>query len=334
MSARAHFEVVLARDYYSRFLQLIPSAKHQIVLSAMTVRAGPLSGKILREMVAAARRGVAVHVLADVFCQHLVNRPNYLDRKGFKAECATTRELLNEIHALGGTVDWVGRMGLNPYAGRYHAKVSVVDEHVFSFGGVNFCDDAFGNIDYMLHAHDAALAAKLRRLIADNGKGLPAADIELPVDTQDTILFDAGQRGVSIIYERACELAAKAAKITYISQMCPSGRLGELIKQTQNTCYFNRPSQTGVRPDSVAQYWDNWRTGLTNHYESEQYLHAKCILYELKDGTKAVISGSHNFSWRGVAFGTKEIALYSTNPETWRKMQDIAYVVATSGGTG
>jgi phosphatidylserine/phosphatidylglycerophosphate/cardiolipin synthase-like enzyme len=333
MAKAVNFSVVMARDYYAQLLQLILSAKKRIVLAAMTVRAGPDSGRILRAITTAARRGVAVHVVADVFCQHAINRPNYLNRSGFRAECAETRELLNEIHALGGTVDWVGKMGLNPYAGRYHVKASVVDDHIFSFGGVNFCDDAFGNIDYMLYAKSASLANTLESLIISNGQGLPALDSEMPIDARNTILFDAGTRGVSVIYARACELAAKAAKITYISQMCPSGRLGTLIKQTQYTCHFNRPEQTGWRPDSLAQYWDNWRTGIVNHYESEQYLHAKCILYELKDGTTAAISGSHNFSWRGVAFGTKEIALCSTDKDVWRAMQDVVYAVATASQT-
>jgi hypothetical protein len=53
-------------------------------------------------------------------------------------------------------------------------------------------------------------------------------------------------------------------------------------------------------------------------------------LFELKDGSKAVLSGSHNFSWRGVAFGTKEIALYSTDPNVWRRLQDVVYMVATA----
>ncbi|HKX73207.1 MAG TPA: phospholipase D-like domain-containing protein [Candidatus Saccharimonadales bacterium] len=328
------FAVLQAAEYYNEFLALIPKAKKRIVLSAMVVRSGPKTGKILQAMVSAARRNVKVHVLADVFCQHaMVSRPDYLSAEGFRHECAETRELLNEIHALGGTVDWVGRVGLNPYAGRYHAKVSIVDDHVFTFGGVNFCDDAFGNIDYMLYAKQAALADRLERLVADNGKGFPPADLRVQLDAHATLLFDAGRKGESVIYSRATELAAAAKTVTYVSQMCPSGMLGQRIKQTAHTCYFTRPEQTGIRPDTLAQLWDGWRTGIKNQYEGDAYVHAKVILYELKDGTKAVLSGSHNFSYRGVAFGTKEIALESSDPELWRKLHDIVYAVATASGT-
>lgn len=332
-SSPLDFSVLRPAEYYERFLHLVTSAKQRVVLSAMVVRSGPQTSVILRALIAAARRNVRVHVLADVFCQHGVSRPDYLTRGGFRHECAETRELLNEIHALGGTVDWVGRMGLNPYAGRYHAKVSIADDTVFSFGGVNFCDDSLSNIDYMLCATQKELADTLERLVADNAKGLPPVDLEVALDTRSTLLFDAGHKGDSIIYRRACQLALAAKQVTYVSQMCPGGELGARIRQTGNTCYFTRPGQTGFRPDALAQLWDGWRVGLKNHYEGNEYIHAKLILYELKDGTKALLSGSHNFSYRGVAFGTKEIALESTDPELWRKLHDIVYTVATASGT-
>lgn len=332
-SAPIVFDVLRAHEYYDEFLRLVPTAKKRIVLSAMVVRSGPKTSKILRAIEAAARRNVKVHILVDVFYQHRLGRPDYLTPAAYRHECAETRELLTRIHSLGGTVSWVGRISLNPYAGRYHAKVSIVDDTVFSFGGVNFCDDAFGNTDYMLHTTQASLADTLERMVLDNANGLPKADQEIVLDTQSTLLFDAGIKGESIIYKRACELARAAKKVLYVSQMCPTGELASYMKQTNNTCYFNRPSHTGFRPDTVAQIWDNWRSGLQNHYEGDAYVHAKFILFDMKDGTKALLSGSHNFSYRGVAFGTKEIALESTDEQLWRKLHDIVYTVATAAGT-
>jgi hypothetical protein len=52
------------------------------------------------------------------------------------------------------------------------------------------------------------------------------------------------------------------------------------------------------------------------------------MLFELNDGSKVVLSGSHNFSWRGVAFGTKEIALQSSDPALWRRLHDVVFKVA------
>lgn len=324
------WDVVLAHDYCAALLELISKAQRRVVITAMVVRSGQHTGPVLRAAAEAAGRGVKVHILGDIYSQHGISRPSVISRHAFKSECLDTRRILANLQANGGRSTWVGRMGLNPYAHRYHAKMTVIDDHVYSFGGVNFSDDSMENIDYMLHTEDAALATKLQQLAASNADGLPAADLEVPLGKQNSLLFDAGTPGSSIIYDRACQLAAQSAKVTYVSQMYPSGRLGQLISHTQNTCYFNRPWQTGLRPDSLAQAWDGWRGGIPNHYTGSHYVHAKLILFELKDGTKAVLSGSHNFSKRGVTFGTKEIALYSTSPALWRKLQDVIYAVATS----
>jgi phosphatidylserine/phosphatidylglycerophosphate/cardiolipin synthase-like enzyme len=274
-----------------------------------------------------------VHILSDVFAQHKATRPDYLTPEGFRQECADTVHLLERIAAAGGRVSWVGKVGLNPYAGRYHAKVTVIDDDVLSFGGVNFTDDSLNNVDYMLSTKDDSLAQRLAKLVADNANDKPATDTQAKLTATHTMLFDAGNRKKSIIYDRACELAQQSTRITYVSQMCPSGKLAQFIKHVPHTCYFNRPERTGLRPDTLAQLWDGWRAGVTNHYEGAAYLHAKFILFELKDGTKACLSGSHNFSWRGVAFGTKEIALLSTDPVLWRRMQDMVYKVATQART-
>jgi cardiolipin synthase len=329
MPKTAGFKVVLAQDYTAQITQLINSAKKRIVIAAMTMRAGEVAGPILQAVVNAARRGINVHIVADVFCQHGSNRPDGISHSRFRHDCAQTRELLNEIHALGGTVDWVGRIGLNPYAGRMHCKATIIDDNVFSFGGVNFCDDGFRNIDYMLYVKDAAVANDVHNIVGN----LPATNIEMPLNAANTLLYDGGRKGESLIYDRACELAGRARAVVYVSQMCPTGRLADVLKQAKATCYFNQPAKTGLKPSTLAQLWDNWRTGTINHYEGDAYVHAKCMLFELKDGTKAVLSGSHNFSWRGVTFGTKEIALLSTDPELWRKLQAIVYKVATDGGT-
>jgi cardiolipin synthase len=324
MPATAAPEVVLAPDYIPRILPLIQSAKKRITLAAMVVRAGPATEPVLHACIDAARRGVAVHVVADVFGQHDMHSLAGVSHKIFKQQCAQTRELLNEIHALGGTVDWVGRIGLNPYAGRYHCKATIIDDYVFSFGGINFCDDALGNIDYMVHVKNPGLAAKLSHTITS----MPALDIEVAIDAKNSFLYDAGKKGDSIIYDRACQLAAVSKKVTYISQMCPSGKLADVLKTTQSVCYFNQPGKTGLGPSSLAQLWDTWRTKTVNHYEGDAYIHAKCMLFELNDGSKVVLSGSHNFSWRGVAFGTKEIALQSSDPALWRRLHDVVFKVA------
>ena len=48
-------------------------------------------------------------------------------------------------------------------------------------------------------------------------------------------------------------------------------------------------------------------------YGRDQYLHAKFILFTMPDGSKVAITGSHNFMFGSVAFGTREIALETSD---------------------
>jgi hypothetical protein len=103
--------------------------------------------------------------------------------------------------------------------------------------------------------------------------------------------------------------------------MCPSGRLAKLLNSTNNVCYFIRPSQVDP-PSNLALIFDKARFGIKNHYKGKGYIHAKFILTEGNDGSKHIISGSNNFSWRGIAFGTKEIAVHSTDATLWQTFYD------------
>lgn len=327
------FDVVPAKKYYTDLQTAVGQATTRIVLSAMTLRADPNIQTLLGTVAAAAERGVRVLIVADHYSFYGAGRPESVSRHDFAVALKATRAIAQHLSAAGVQLHWVGNANqLSPYTGRYHAKISVIDNTVWSFGGTNLSDDAFTNIDYMLHCQDEGIANALERLVLMITKNQPHTDYSQPLNGQDTLLFDAGVSGKSIIYSTACALTAQATRVYYVSQMCPSGQLAKLLGATNATCYFNRPAATGLRAGTLAQAWDNWRTGIQNYYKSKQYLHAKCILFELNDGAKVVLSGSHNFSYRGVAFGTKEIALKSTDGHLWQQLYDqIVQPLATAG---
>jgi hypothetical protein len=321
------FLVTETDNYYAQLLTKVRSAKHRVLIAAMAVRSSPLTAPILAEAAQAARRGVNVRIIADPYGLTPFARDTYTSASAFKVLVRQTREQLDAIRLNGGTIHWIGHIGINPFKGRYHPKITVVDNTTYSFGGINF--DGTHAIDYMLHAQDTTLAEQLWQLSGDNTHGLPAQDVSLRLNLSNMLLFDAGIPGKSIIYERACSLTKDARKVYFISPLCPSGRLAELLKSTQSICYFNRPSQeSGFTRLALA--WDAWRTGVPNQYEGTADFHAKCMLFEMSDGAKVVLSGSNNFSWRGVAFGTKEIALQSTDPQLWKSLHDIVFKVATA----
>ncbi len=311
-----NMQLVTTAEYYPELLRAVAQARQRIVLAAMVVLADERTTPILQAIVAASKRGVKVCILHDVYSQTWFST-SHVSRRERPQLVASTRAMLAQLARAGAEIIEYGTIGRNPFKGRCHIKITVVDDVAYTFGGVNFAAPHFDHTDYMFRIAQKTLADKLEAIVHNTVK--TRENIEWPIDTANTLLFDGGQPKQSVIYDRACELAASAKHIYYISQMAPSGRLARLLQQTESDCYFNRPS-VGSPVLTASLLIDQMRGTVKNLYKHQRYIHAKFILFELKDGSKALVSGSNNFSWRGVAYGTQEIALMSTDDGLWQQL--------------
>jgi cardiolipin synthase A/B len=303
--------------YVKALLKTIPQAKKRVVVAAMVMLSGEKTDQVFEVLKKAAQRGVSVRVLIDNYTRFmgLLNKAD----KG-RIRLKRTFTTLEELSGLGARVYYFGRIGLIPYKGRCHLKISIVDDDVFSFGGINFNDEDFQRADYMLHTQSRTYADCLEELVKRvGGAQPPLANGEVEIDETATILFDGGKPHDPGIYEKACELTAQALKVHYVSHMAPSSKLAHLLQETNATIYTSRPDQMPA-PNSWGQAYDLQKYRLTNSYTRTTELHAKFILFELPGGRRALLSGSHNFSYRGVAFGTQEMALYSTDKALWGQL--------------
>jgi len=314
----AGLHLVTPAEYRRALLQGIPNATRRVVIAAMIVLWGGQTEAIFDEIQKALQRGVQVTILLDIFTaatllNHMPHARQYWEK---------TNALLHELYSAGATIYRVGSMGMNPYRKRCHVKITVIDNDAYSFGGINFFNEQFQNNDYMLLVRSQQYADCLVELVDRIGRSkgrLPNAAVH--IDTAHTILFDGGQPDDSIIYQKACELAAQATRAYYVSQCAVSGPLAKLLGDINTTYYTNRPEHMHL-PSSWAQAFDLQRYHTTNSYSRSQYIHAKYILFELPGGRRALLSGSNNFSYRGIAYGTKEIALYSTDRDLWQQLLD------------
>lgn len=323
--------VVPAEEYFQMLLREVPRAKKRIVLAAMVLVWGERTAPIFIMLQDALARGVRVTVLLDNF-----TRLTYLN--GLKPVATRTKRIkqtftaLKELAGKGAHIYTVGKVGFPPHKGRCHIKVTVIDNHSFSFGGVNFVDQAFKLHDYMLHSEKPEVADCLEQLVDRVGKAKASLNDGEVAFGSDSVLFDGGKRKQSIIYDRAVELASTATRAWYVSHLVPSGKLATALNKIDTAFYYNRPEQMIV-PDSWAQAYDEQKHRVSNRYEGKNPIHAKFILFEQKDGEKVLLSGSHNFSYRGVSFGTKEIALCSTNQKLWNELRTFikTHITKSSG---
>lgn len=115
---------------------------------------------------------------------------------------------------------------------------------------------------------------------------------------------------------------AEAESVVLVSQYCPTGRLGRLIKKVPHSLYFNPPANASglnkwvIRSGMLV-------SGIRTLYSRPSYVHAKCIIVTLPSGKKVAITGSHNFSWGGVRLGTREIALQTRDPHVIAQLEEF-----------
>lgn len=303
-------ELISPYEYIRRAAKAARAAKKRIYVLSLVVADHDETHPLIVELEAAAQRGVEVVVAADVFTYGEVGG-SFFPPRYYSHGVREMNRMVKRIKKAGVKFQWLGRGRITLYHGRTHTKWCIIDDTIYSFGGVNLYDGGIQNIDYMFELHNEALANRLvqeqiRIQKAERtSTNFPSFSYE-----QDglTVLIDGGIIGQSIIYRRALELSEQASAITYVSQYCPTGRLARNIKKVPTRLYFNRPSQADGK-NKIALIISRIISGLKTEYTRARYLHAKCIIFTMKDGSKVALTGSHNFAQTGVLLGTREIAL-------------------------
>jgi len=227
------------------------------------------------------------------------------------------------LTGLGVHFNWLGRGRITLFHGRTHTKWCIVDDTLFTFGGVNLYDEGVRNVDYMFKLTDKKLAERLiqEQIRIQNAERRSNNYPSVSYEHNDmTVLIDGGIIGQSVIYRRAIELAEQAMHITFVSQYPPTGKLGRILKSKSANLYYNRPLQAEGLNRIVIRI-SQLLSGLHTKYTRAQYLHAKCIIFTFTNGTKTAITGSHNFAYTGVLLGTREIALETQNQDVINQLE-------------
>ncbi len=272
----------------------------------------------------AAKRGVEVVIAGDIFTFGEVGG-GFLPFRYYSHGARSANHMVRNLKKAGVKFHWLGKGRITLYHGRTHSKWCVADDTVYTFGGVNLYEEGIQNIDYMFAHTDTKLADR----IVEEQKRVQKAEARssnypsVAFEHGDmTVLIDGGIIGQSVIYRRAVELAEKASHITFVSQYCPTGKLSRILKKKSTVLYYNRPFQAEGLNRIVIRI-GQFTSGLVTEYKKARYLHAKCIIFTFEDGSKAAITGSHNFAYTGVLLGTREIALETRDPKIIAQLENF-----------
>lgn len=308
-------QIVSPSEYVAQATDLINKATSRVSLIAMVIADHPETEPLIAALKHAAERGVLVTVAADIFTYGEVSG-GFVPLRYYSIGSRQATAMAKSLKAAGVHFEWLGRNHALIMTGRTHSKWCVVDDTSFVFGGVNLYDEGIKNSDYMFCVKDKNLADRLhkeQRHIHEAERtftNFTSSRMKLP---NGIALFDGGIMGHSVIYQHAVALAKKAQHVTFVSQYCPTGRLGRILKKKNTDFYFNLPENAPGFNKYLIKL-SMFFTGIQTKYAKTAYLHGKFIIFTMPDGTKTAITGSHNFAYTGVLFGTREVALETSDP--------------------
>lgn len=318
-------ELMLPQDYINQATCLADSATKQIHLVSLSIIRDPATNTFIDSVLKASQRGIKVHVAAD-FLTFVYTFSGHWLRLFTGRDTNIAEKLRREFKKSGAKFCWLGKQYVPFLFGRTHSKWTVIDDDVFTFGGVNIEKAGIQDrVDYMFHIHDH----KLANLLVNEQHKIEKAD---PISRMlknhsvktdyGTVLLDSGQIGKSIIYDHAIKLAQESKSIIFVSQYCPSGALGRALSQTDAKVYFNHKDNAS-KINKVMIGSRKMLGQQHNLYNHPRYLHAKFIIGTLPDGTKRAITGSHNFATAGAHAGTREIALETTDSQIISQLENF-----------
>lgn len=312
------YRLLPSTDYVNELIRSINSATERIDMIALTIAEDKMTGELIDALCLASERGVKVSIGFDLFFTYREIEKTSRRWWTFWNRTQLLRDTRRRLRRSGARVQWLGQSGLFIFFRRTHIKWSIIDDVVYSFGGVNLYHEGISNADYMFRVEDKTLADDLRAehqriLAADRaGRGYKS---HLFGTLTHTILIDGGKPRDSIIYRHALIYAREAEKIDFVSQYSPTGRLGQILRRHPDTqLYFNHWRKADDIFNRVLIRWSMTVNRTKTQYQKRRYLHAKFMIFTMPNGSEIAISGSHNFVASGGWLGTREVALETTDP--------------------
>lgn len=304
-------------DYHTELLSSIDAAGDRILLETMMLDQAGGMEEVMDACLRARKRGVGALMIYDIYSHiGIMGKQGMASFRAFQSRIA-------ELEREGMIIHKVGAKQINPFAGRHHAKAAIIDNHAYIGGGVNLSGDSFDTHDYMVRYDDPLLTQALYDALPAGALDRSEDQVLFKDDTTE-VLLDAGNKHDSLIYDRTCELAEQATKVWYVSKLAPDGKL-QTILSTKDTQYWYNSFKSATSFDKLAIFIDQTKAKVINNYSGDEMLHAKFCVFDMPDGTREAITGSHNFNSRGVAFGTQELAIHTKDQALCEQLIEFAH---------
>ncbi|MBA3724538.1 MAG: hypothetical protein H0W89_06685 [Candidatus Levybacteria bacterium] len=236
-----------------------------------------------------------------------------------------------------------------------HVKIALANEAAW-FGTMNMRELDFDMSNFMIKLTDPRWVGviqdvfeqtekphdksekKADKVYADNDEGLPSTT---------EFLLDAGERGQSIIYERANQMAAslqEGDEFILIGQWPPIKRMyghiietldektmsagahGTYLMSPAEKLHPHRRASLFLQKQVEKKHANNPNVALEN---LARETHLKILLIKHADGSREMIAGSHNLTKSTVRHGTRELSMWTKDATVIDQVED--YVTQIRG---
>lgn len=328
-------------EFLEDFVSEINNAKQSVQIQSMNFETGRVMSILTKALLDAAGRGVRIEINFDWVSRRYVHDTlpmlpviNLKKRKYIKNLHIENNSLINTLTKANVKMNQTNTplfpFTVVPFMGRNHIKMYIVDEKIGWIGGLNLFDIAFENIDFMVKIFDEKIVDALAEQFEKINKNRDKSDYTFDLGNDYSMTVDAGKKFKSLIYDNALNSIKKSGEsVVFMSQFVPDGKiLNALISVAKR----------GVRVEIITSPKDNKL--FTRYPERLLYLyfkrsikkyvniqlhhlpttvHAKLILID----DKKALFGSHNFTYSGVALGTEEIMMQTTDLNLIAQIKDF-----------
>ncbi len=321
------YTLLPADRYITELIAAINRSTERIDMIALTIAEDATTRELIDALCRASERGVNVSVGYDLFFTYREIEKTSKRWWTFWNRTQLLRETRTTMRRAGIKVHWFGQFSPFLFFRRTHIKWSIIDDTVYSFGGVNLYHEGLSHIDYMFRVRDASIVRNLRdehsRIIAAERRGHVYRS-HLFGTVSHTVLIDGGKPFDSIIYRHILSYARESERVIYVSQYAPHGKLGAVLKRHSGAeLYFNHWRGADDIFNRIAIRWMMTVRGYTTRYTRDRYLHAKFMIFTMPNGREVAITGSHNLAPIGSWLGTREVALETTDPRIIRQLKQF-----------
>lgn len=304
----------------------------------------PLVAEVINQLLLAADRGTNIAFGVDAYTFLIDDSsksigplllPIPIRQAAFKRRRRAIDQLAGKDSIACSIVNKPGRMLTNPYAGRSHIKIAIVNNKV-KIGGPNFHKS--DRPDISVEFEDSETADKLYELtkqIIEEGNTaevLGEHDQIWPIDSKTKIMIDSGVRNQSLILDTALQIIEDAQKKVVGSfQFFPNGVVADSLIRTHkrgvNVSFtHNHPIERGLLLGSVEYLTRvSQKRRMPKSFFSGQAPRGTTVHGSAIASEHSAIVGGHNLVERGVKFGTPELVVCRREPSFAHRVGEFIF---------